>query len=552
MANADAEARCAELERKLAEAEELLAALGVAKIDGLVVEGPRGVQIYSVHSPEEPYRVFVERMQQGAVTLDDDGQILFCNARFAGLVRTPREQLVGASFERFVANASRLSFRALLESGVSAPARAACELVASDGGAFPVHLALSPLNGTEHRTFGLVVTDLSEEERARRLDAARRSAEAANLAKDQFLAVVSHELRTPLNAVLGWAQVLAGDATLNDEARHGIEVILRNARAQAQLINDLLDISRIIAGRLRLELRHVDLADVADAVLASITPAAQAKGIQLVRRIARGAGVVSGDPDRLQQVIWNLLSNAVKFTPHGGRVELEVARLDGQVRITVRDDGQGFAPDFAPKLFSLFQQADTGTTRRTGGLGVGLAIVKQLAELHGGSVSAWSDGPGKGCTITVLLPVAAITSPPALKDESEAEPTVDLRGVRVLLVEDNPDACDLLRRVIERAGAEVIAVASAAEALARLDGSPPDVIVSDIGLPGVDGYELIRRVRALDAPARHTPAIALTAFARAEDRRRALLSGYQMHVAKPVDGGELWAAIASLRSRNPV
>jgi signal transduction histidine kinase/ActR/RegA family two-component response regulator len=395
------------------------------------------------------------------------------------------------------------------------------------------------------------------------IQASRAEAQRASQLKDDFLATLSHELRTPMTPILGWAQILRRTARDNPQVLQAAEVIERNARVQTQIVDDLLDMSRIIAGKVRLEVRSVDLAQVIDAALETVAPAAEARGIQL--EVVAGATVASvrGDPHRLQQVVWNLLTNAIKFTPRDGRVQVTLEQLPGSVQIAVTDSGQGIAREFLPHVFERFRQADSSTTRQHGGLGLGLAIVKQLVELHGGSVRANSDGVGHGSTFTVrlpLVPVRAIASSPerlpAALQVAAATPALPaeavLAGVRVLIVDDERDARDLVEHLLGDSGASVRAVASGAEALAMLRADPPDLLVSDIGMPGMDGFDLIRRVRELPVhEGGTTPAIALTAFARSEERTRSLQAGYQLHVAKPVEQAELIAAIASVARKRP-
>lgn len=373
--------------------------------------------------------------------------------------------------------------------------------------------------------------------------------------KDEFIAILSHELRTPLNAILGWAKVLrAGDAGLRhlDEA---LEVIERNSKAQAQLIDDLMDISRIVSGKLRLDVQRVDLATVLDAAIDAVAPSADAKGIRILRMFDSLAGPVSGDASRLQQIFWNLLSNAVKFTPKGGRVQVLLERVNSHVEVSVIDTGLGIKPEFLPRVFDRFLQSDSSTTRRQGGLGLGLAIVKQLVEMHGGTVRAKSPGEGAGATFTVMLPIVAIHEErPHPGGEWKVEPSEDrweedlLAGVEVLVVDDDQDARDLIANILASCGASVVPAPGAAEALARIEARRPDAIISDVGMPEIDGYDFIRSVRG-EHPARDLPAAALTAFARAEDRKRALLAGFQTHISKPVDPSELVAVVASLVGR---
>lgn len=384
---------------------------------------------------------------------------------------------------------------------------------------------------------------------------AREEAERASRAKDDFLATVSHELRTPLSAITGWVHVLQQPDVTGAEVAEGMAVIARNARTQAELIDDLLDMSRIIAGRLRLEVQPVELTAVIEAALETVEPAALAKEITVERRFDRIALPVTGDAGRLQQVVANLLNNAVKFTPRGGHVRIALERVDNDMQITVSDTGIGIPAEFIPQLFQPFQQADATTTRRHGGLGLGLAIVRHLVELHGGTISVRSPGEGQGATFTVRLPVRpARAELPSQKPATERPVVTRLEHrfdpMTVLLIEDEADSRDIIRRILQQGGATVVTAGGADEALQVLQEKRPTVIISDIGLPGQDGYTLIRRVRNL-APERGglTPAVALTAFARTEDRMRALAAGYQMHLAKPVDPSELIVVLNSLVNR---
>jgi signal transduction histidine kinase/ActR/RegA family two-component response regulator len=390
---------------------------------------------------------------------------------------------------------------------------------------------------------------------------ARAAAEAADRAKDQFLAVLSHELRTPLNAVYGWARMLrTGQIQGEPQIARALDVIERNANAQVQLVDDLLDVSRVITGKMRLDVRRVELAGVIEAALDSVRPAAEAKGIRLQSVLDPRAGPITGDPNRLQQIVWNLLINAVKFTPKGGRIQLHLQRVNSHIEIVVSDTGQGIAPGVLPVIFERFRQADSSSTRTHAGLGLGLALVKHLAELHGGSVVARSAGEGEGATFVVTLPLAIAEMPhgPVPRVHPTA-PSIEplpagarLNGLKILVVDDDPDALELATVILEGSGALVRQALLAPEALNVLREWRPDVLVSDIEMPGEDGYALIRKVRALDpSEGGRTPAVALTAYGRTQDRILSLAAGYSMHVPKPVDPGELTAIIASVAARPP-
>ena len=382
-------------------------------------------------------------------------------------------------------------------------------------------------------------------------------AQDANRMKDEFLAVLSHELRTPLNAILGYARLLRGNMLPADQVERGLETVERNSRWLAQIVDDVLDVSRIVSGKIRLDVQPVELPSIVDNAVATVQPGADAKSVRVQTLLDPRIGPVSGDPDRLQQVVWNLLSNAVKFTPKGGRVQVRLERVNSHIELIVSDTGVGISKEFLPQVFERFRQADSGSTRKAGGLGLGLAIVRHLVEMHGGTVTADSAGVDQGATFTVKLPLMivqpAASAPrehPLTERRNALQDLVDLANVRVLAVDDEPDALRLLTDVLQAAGAEVTTATSAAAALEIMAAAPPHVMVADIGMPGMDGYELIRRLRASSDPAlRDIPAAALTAFARSEDRTKVLQSGFEMHLAKPVDPGELVASVATLVRR---
>ncbi len=404
-----------------------------------------------------------------------------------------------------------------------------------------------------------------EEERAQLLSSeqhARQEAEAANRTKDEFLSTLSHELRTPLTAILGWTRMLSAGQIDEANRQRALETIERNAHMQQQLIEDILDVSRVISGKMRLEVRPLDLTAVIEAAVDAVLPAAAAKEIRMQRVLDSGASMVSGDPARLQQVIWNLLTNAIKFTPKGGRVHVRLERVNSHVEIIVSDSGQGIAADVLPFVFERFRQADSTSTRAHGGLGLGLAIVRHLVEMHGGTVEAESAGAGAGATFTVKLPLIAMRAVELAPEQAQARvhPTArehvpfhcppELAGLHILVVDDEADTRDLVTAVLERCAARVTATSSVAEAFALLKELRPDVLISDLGMPEEDGYALISQVRALPAHAGgRTPAVALTAYARMEDRLRVLRAGFQTHLPKPVEPAELVAVVANLTGR---
>jgi len=426
-----------------------------------------------------------------------------------------------------------------------------------DGRLLDVSLTVSPVRDSTGRVVGAskIARDITDQNRAaaerdRLLEAeriARAEAERASRVKDDFVAMVSHELRTPLNAILGWTQLMSRARTDASVMTRGLDVIARNTRLQAQLISDLLDISRIVAGKLQIETRSVDLRSIVEQAIETIEDDARSQGVQLVKELEEGASFVAGDASRLQQIVWNLLSNAIKFTPRGGEVRVSLRFRGAHALIEVADAGSGIRPDFLPHVFDRFQQADRSITRRFGGLGLGLSIVKHLVELHGGDVTAASAGEGQGATFTVTFPLVgdAVDYERRGNRVEDSDLTVDLDAIRLLVVEDEADTLEFLRRLLTTHGATVLTAASAAEALSLARDERPDLLISDIGLPEMDGYDLIQRVRRQASPGRDIPAIALTAYARSEDRTRALRAGYQAHIAKPVEPNELLAMIAS-------
>ncbi|HUR99711.1 MAG TPA: PAS domain S-box protein [Pyrinomonadaceae bacterium] len=439
--------------------------------------------------------------------------------------------------------------------------------VAKDGRLVDVSLTVSPIKDADGKIIGAskILRDITrqkqiEEERDALLKLeqdAREQAEVASRAKDEFLGLLSHELRTPLNSILGWTRILSGHNLDEAAAAQALETIDRNAKLQARLIDDMLDVSRIISGKLRLDAQAVDLTSVINSAVETLRPAAEAKHIHMRVSLDFGTGTVLGDPMRLQQVIWNLVSNAVKFVPREGSVKVSLSRVNSHAEISVSDTGPGIENDFLPYVFDRFRQADSATNKKYAGLGLGLSIVRHLVELHGGTVEAANNADDNGAVFTVKLPVMAVSRSfeqiSRRADAAAAEAHLafdsppDLSGVKVLAVDDEQDARLLLQAMFEQCGAQIETCASVAEALEMLNEYDPDVLVSDIGMPGEDGYTLIRKVRELEEPTgKRLPAVALTAFARTEDRVQALAAGFNMHVPKPVEPAELALVISSL------
>ena len=502
---------------------------------------------------------------EGVFALDRDGRITFANPAAERMLGFREAELLGRHLAELLhlrsaeAEAGNDLLSRVLGSGAIVH-REEDGFSKADGSSLPVSHTCSPIvTGGEVVGAVLVFHDITDrrqmEERRQHLLAreqgAREEAENANRMKDEFLAMLSHELRTPLSAIAGWAHILREGGLEPAEAVRAIEVIDRNAKVQGQLICDILDVSRIISGKFRLEKKAVTASAVVEAALDTVRPTAEGKRVRLQASLDGGSGHVFADPDRLQQVVWNLLTNAVKFTPEGGEVQVGLARVGDQVELVVRDSGDGISPEFLPHVFERFRQADSSTSRPHGGLGLGLAIVRHLVEAHGGTVVASSPGKGQGATFTVRLPVHVSSGEePGRTEDSPPEPApaLSLARLRVLVVDDDADTRGMMETVLAQRGAQVIVASSAAEALECVEREAPDVLLSDIGMPGMDGYALMRVLR--DRPgARAIPAAALTAYAHADDRGQAIAAGYQLHVAKPVEPAELVAVVASLAGR---
>lgn len=671
------------LRQRLEETEETLRAIRAGEVDALVVDGSEGEQIFTLQGADHPYRLMVERMNEGALTVNQDGTIVYCNESFARMLGRAHRRVVGSNIAQYLTEDDFAAFAALIGSETEGYSKAEISLQTAERKRIPVIVSISlpqiddavcmvvtdlsehkhnqelivsqqlaealheqseaarnrmtqilesitdafmafdsdwrvtavnqqaatkvfarsreevmgkvfwelypqAVDTVFHREYlrakrerevahfeaasliapgkwfevhaypdtdglSVYIRDIterkqSEQERERLLareQALRSEAETANRLKDEFLATVSHELRTPLNAILGWATLLRRGNVDEDTSTRALEVVERNAKAQAQLIEDLLDVSRMMSGTLRLEVEQVDLVNIIKAAVDSIQPVAHAKGVRL--EMALDTAAVHADAHRLQQVVWNVLSNAVKFTPKGGCVRIKSEITDSKVRTTISDTGEGIDPQFLPYLFEPFRQADGTITRREGGLGLGLAIAHRIVEMHCGTISATSAGKGLGATFTLSIPLALVRQSPMRRAPSDEAVQPNLSGIRILAVDDEPDTRDMLKGVLAQYGAEVMAAGSAEEAFAARAGWKPDILVCDIGMPEEDGYTLIQKLRRLEPEqGGNTPAIALTGYARVEDRMRALAAGYQMFVPKPVEAHELAVTIANL------
>jgi PAS domain S-box-containing protein len=507
---------------------------------------------------EEKFRLAVEAAPTAMLMVDAGGRIVLANTLAEQLLGYPRNEIVGMSIEHLVPaqfRAHHLEYRTNYLAGASQrPMGAGRDLYAvrKDGSEVAVEIGLSPIQTADGIFVIAAVTDITVRKRAAEAERqARRHAEEASRAKDEFLAMLSHELRTPLSAILGWAVILRRGQMPLERASHALEVIERNARAEAQLVESLLDLSRIAAGKLRLDTERVDLSSLVQAVVDSLRPSANAKGVALEMAARPGPMIVVGDSGRLQQIFSNLLTNAVKFTAQDGHIQVRLTRIGSQAQIQVIDDGEGIDPDFLPHIFDRFRQADGAKSRAHGGLGLGLAIVRELVQAHGGTAVAESQGKGRGSTFTVTLPIPAVIpshiEAAHLQPGRAEEPSVS--GLRVLVVDDDADARELVAMTLQSRGAVIEFASSAAEALDSVSRQRPDVMIADIGMPQEDGYELIRKLRAVEGEqsGKRLSAIALTAYASAADRDQALAAGYDVHLAKPVGPGDLTHAVANFR-----
>ena len=517
----------------------------------------------ALRSSEDRYRDLVDNSHELICTHDLEGKVLSVNPWAARVLGYPREKLIGMNIRDGLVPEYRAQFDQYLNTmKTNGSARGVMKVRTASGETrlWEYYNTLRT-DGVETPIVRGMAHDVTERREAlKREKEARLEAEAANRVKDEFLSTLSHELRTPLTAIVGWSDLLLHDEVAPHKQREAIATIVRNANSQGQLINDLLEVSRIITGKLRLEFASCELEPVIQTAVEAVRPTAEAKGVKLQLLLEPDTGPVSGDRERLQQIVWNLLSNGVKFTRQGGLVQVKLQRANGQVEVVVSDSGVGIDREFLPHVFERFRQADGSTTRTYGGLGLGLAIVRHLVELHGGSVAADSAGSNKGATFTVRFPamvefvgqqfeLTELVENQTVSAESRVREQ-SLSGLRVLMVDDEFDARALVTVMLEASGAQVLAVASAAEALDSIESWKPDLLIADIGMPVEDGYSLIRKVRALpNERGGQTPAVALTAYARSDDRQRALAEGYQVHVAKPVDRVELATVISTLYQR---
>ena len=546
--------------------------IGASKVARDITERKRAAT--ALAAQQAWFRITLDSIADAVIASNPRGVVTYLNAAAESLTGWTAEAAVGQPLEvvyRILDERTRLPAlnpaNVVLGSSEHAAPVGQTVLVACDGRELQIADSAAPIRDASGDILGVVLVfrdvgpqrrdaaarQRAEADRERLLVAertARAEAERASRIKDEFIAMVSHELRTPLNAILGWTQLMARSPGDLELLERGLDVVARNTRLQAQLVSDLLDISRIVEGKLTLDVRSLEVRQVVTEAIDTVAHEVAARGLVLRRNLEPAPLFVAGDPARLQQIVWNLLSNAIKFTPDRGAITVTLRKAEGEVEVAVADTGAGIRPEVLPHIFDRFHQADRTITRRFGGLGLGLAIVKHLVELHGGRVRADSAGEGTGSTFTVTLPASAapsaIAAGPPPVSATDALTAVALDGVRVLVVEDEPDTLQFLKRLFENHGAAVITAASAAAAMEAFARDQVAVLISDIGLPGVDGYDLMRQIRSLRPEGHRVAAIALTAYARAEDRTRALRAGYQAHVTKPVDGAELVAMVASL------
>ena len=510
-------------------------------------------------SPEHFLSAIIDSSDDAIITKDLNGIVTSWNKGAERIFGYVAEEMIGQPILRLIPTDRKEEEPAILKrlrSGERVD-HFDTKRLHKDGHELDISLTISPVKNRAGEIVGAskVARDISLQKQAGRILAtANDETVRQNRLKDEFLTTLSHELRTPLQSIVGWVQILQGGDLAEGELAQGLEVIGRNAKAQQHIIEDLLDMSRILSGKVRMDVQKIELGTVLEAALETVRPAAQAKGVKIHAVIDPVATPISGDPQRMQQVFWNLLSNAIKFTPRGGRIEVLLQRVNSHLEANIADTGIGIATDFLPHVFDRFRQADASTVRSHGGLGLGLAIVKHLVELHGGHVLAKSPGPGKGATFSVVVPLAAVSEQSFTSSRREGQgidghdrPLPALHGITVLVVDDDEDSRTLVARTLEKAGAKVRTAGSADEALKVLDESRPHVLVSDIGMPEKNGYALLEELRARPAEkGGKIPAAALTAYTRVEDRVQALCAGFQILLPKPVDAMELVATVAAL------
>jgi two-component system, sensor histidine kinase len=523
-----AQQQIAELSARLEEAEETLRAVSAGEIDAFVVQGPRGEQVFSLRSAEQPYRTLVEEMQEGAAILTCAGDIVYCNRQFANLVAIPLEDVIGRSLDQFLLGADRVAFQAVRKTGAG---KCRARLTAASGRVIEVYLSLKKTRTDDVERLNLIVTDLSA-----LLDAqsGRDRAEQENQAKDEFMAMLAHELRNPLSAISSAIQVLEASNSHNtNPALRARSIIARQVQHLARLVDDLLEVGRVITGKIVLDRQPIDFADLVHRAMAVFS---QRRGDQQLE-IKTHSAWIQGDIVRMEQIVNNIVGNAVKYTPAGGSIRVRLTIEGGDAVLRVEDTGYGIAPELLPRVFDLFVQGERTLDRAQGGLGIGLTLVRRLVALHGGSVSAYSEGPGHGSVFTVRLPKIArpqTAAPPCAPDRADSP-----CKRRVLIIEDNRDAREMFRLMLELVGHEVLEAEEGLAGLALLKSARPEIAIIDVGLPGLNGYEVVRRFRAEVPDAHGVMLVALTGYGTPEARERSRQAGFHHHLIKPVDAEAL-------------
>jgi PAS domain S-box-containing protein len=527
-----------ELRRRLEEAEETLRAIRCGEVDALVVEGQGEERVYTLQGADQPYRVLIEAMQQGAVSLSGDGTVLYCNRCFAEMLQRPHEKVVGAAVTSFLPVSQRATFEAMLREGQSQKSQAELQLEAPDGTLLPAYVVLAPLPLADAVALCMVVTDLTEPKKHRDLQEADRR-------KDEFLAMLAHELRNPLAPIRNALHVVhIRGRERRRPMREAWEMIERQTECLVRLVDDLLDVSRISRGKINLQKQPVDVATIVARAVESSRPLIDARRHALQVTLPDEPLPVDADVTRMAQVLLNLLNNSAKYTADGGRIWLTVERSGGRVIITVRDNGMGIPADILPRMFDMFSQAERTLDRAEGGLGIGLTLVKRLTEMHGGTVEAFSEGHGHGSEFVVRLRLLSGTSPALAAGNQATRPRASPRK-RILVVDDNRDSAESLAVLLRLVGHDVRTVHDGRQALVVAETYRPGLVLLDIGLPGIDGYEVARRLRA-ESWGEPMTLVALTGYGGEEDRRLAAAAGFDHHMVKPVDFEALHRLLAAL------
>lgn len=538
MSIARPETEMEELRRRLEEAEETLRAIRSGEVDALVVEGADGEQIFTLQGADHSFRILIEAMHQGAATLSGDGTVLYCNRSFAEMLNTPHEKVVGATITRFLSHSDRSLLESLLIKARSQSTQTELQLHAGDGTIRPVHLALNPFTLMHDSAICMIVTDLTEQKKHQDL-------QATNRRKDEFLAMLAHELRNPLAPILNAVAILNTLDQEDEKLAYANEIIKRQAHHLSRLVDDLLDLSRISLGKVKLQKERVELAEILARAVETSKPLIDARKHHLTLRLPPKGLWLDADATRLSQVVSNLLTNAAKYTEEGGALSLTTERDEGGVVIRVRDNGMGIPAELLPHVFDLFIQGDRSLARSEGGLGIGLTLVRRLAEMHGGTVQALSDGPGRGSEFILRLPVMAEQDLPREKQSGRTEEMNGHRSQRILVVEDNKDGADSLAMYLGMLGHQVSVAYNGSEALGLAEKRPYHAVLLDIGLPGINGYDVAKRLRNLRGY-ESTMLVALTGYGQDEDRQRSLEAGFQHHLVKPVDLKTLTGLLESL------